>query len=351
MIFVFLIIGLSQRLIFLPGGFDIHGLDVISPERIYACGKGGFILYTLDGGKKWEKVWTGVNLLLTDVDFVDEKNGWVAGERGIVLFSGDGGRTWRLQREPVFMHLLDVLFLDHLHGWAVGDWGEVIKTSDGGNMWVDVPLKLDARERGLLEPIAVEDLFGKDGKILVKSGEKIPDEILKEIDSGRIRANIRNDVVLNSVLFLDKSNGIVAGEGGMFFITRDGGENFNEFSAFNSEFYASFFSIALSENFLVLSGGGGKMVKVDKKGKILGEINPGIGERDIYSVDIKGNTFCVAGNEGLVAYSFDGGRDFRRFEKDEISLLWFRRAISPKEGICVFGGKRGALVVVEKDGH
>lgn len=349
---MFLMISLTTRLILLPDGFDVHGMDAISSERIYVCGKGGTVFYTHDGGNKWERVRTGFNLLLTDIEFIDEKNGWVVGERGIVLFTDDGGKSWKLQRKPSFLNLLDVFFLDNLHGWAVGDWGEIIKTYDGGNNWSEIPLKLDARERGVFEPVAAEEVFEKDRKILVKKGERIPDEILKRIDSGEIKAKIRNDVVLNSVLFFDKRNGVVAGEGGKFFITKDGGKNFIEFSAFREDFYASIFSLAPFKDFIVMVGGGGKMLKVMKNtGRVYEEINSGIGERDVYSIDIKENTFCLAGNDGLVAYSFDGGKSFLKFENREISYLWFRRAVSPKDGVCIFGGKKGRVVVVEKNGH
>lgn len=349
----FLLIGLAHRLLLLPDGFDVHGMDVISEERIYVCGKGGTILYTIDGGKKWEKVWTGFNLLLTDIDFVDEKKGWAVGERGIVLYTDDGGKSWKLQRKPSFLNLLDVFFLDELHGWAVGDWGEVIKTSDGGKSWIDIPLKLDAKKRGIFEPVAVEDVYDKDGKILVRKGELILDEVLSRIDSGEIKAKIRNDVVLNSAFFVDERNGILTGEGGKFFITGDGGESFIEFSAFGEEVYASIFSIApFNKDFVVMAGGGGKVVKVARNtGKVLEEIDSGAGGRDIYSIDVKGNTFCLAGNDGFVAYSFDGGKSFKRYENREISYLWFRRAVSPKDGVCFFGGKKGRIVVVEKNGH
>jgi len=347
-----LITGLTFRILLLPDQFDVHGMDVISKERIYVCGKRGTIFYTIDGGKKWEKVWTGFNVLLTDIDFVNEKKGWAVGERGIVLFTEDGGKSWKVQREPFFLNLLDVFFLDELRGWAVGDWGEVIRTTDGGKSWVEIPLKLDARERDIFEPVAVEDVCDKEGKVLVKKGELISEEVLNRIDSGEIKAKIRKDVVINSVLFIDERNGILAGEGGKFFITRDGGENFFEFSAFGSEGYASIFGIALfDKDSIIMAGGGGKMVRVMKnRGKVLKEFDFEAGERDIYSIDVKGKTWCLAGNDGLVAYSFDGGKSFKRFESEEISYLWFRRAVSPEDGICFFGGKKGKVVVVEKNG-
>lgn len=343
---IFLMAGLKVELMHLPMEFDIHGMDVISPEIIYVCGKGGLVLYSSDGGKRWTKKDTGYPLLLTDIDFIDEKKGWVAGERGIILFTDDGGTTWKVQRKPVFLHLLDLFFLDELHGWAVGDWGEMVITDDGGKEWRELPLKLDARKRGTMEPVAGEDIK-RGEEILVKKGDFIPEEILSEIDRGGIKGYIRNDVVLNSALFFNEKEGLVVGEGGRIFWTDDGGKTFKEFIPMGEDFYGSFFSAVAGEGEVIVGGGGGVISKIDlktKKVKTVKKIDEK--ERGIYSMDMKGRTICIAGEDGLTGYSSDGGDTFEIMENEKTAFLWFRRAVAIEEGTCLFGGKKGTLVRV-----
>ena len=62
------------------------------------------------------------------------------GDRGVILLSDDSGRTWRQARVPVSVLLTGVRFATPQVGWAVGHSGVVLKTQDAGQSWV---LQLD----------------------------------------------------------------------------------------------------------------------------------------------------------------------------------------------------------------
>lgn len=64
------------------------------------------------------------------------------GERGLVVLSDDRGRSWRQAPCPVSVGLTVVRFADERHGVAVGHGGTVLTTADGGESWV---LRLDGR--------------------------------------------------------------------------------------------------------------------------------------------------------------------------------------------------------------
>lgn len=64
------------------------------------------------------------------------------GERGIVVLSDDAGARWRQVPCPVSVTLTMVRFADARHGVAVGHGGAVLTTADGGDSW---QLRLDGR--------------------------------------------------------------------------------------------------------------------------------------------------------------------------------------------------------------
>ena len=71
---------------------------------------------------------------------------WVAvGERGLALTSNDRGQTWRQARVPVSVTLTAVAFADDSRGYATGHGGTVLGTSDGGLTWTRL---LDGRTIG-----------------------------------------------------------------------------------------------------------------------------------------------------------------------------------------------------------
>ena len=57
------------------------------------------------------------------------------GERGIVLWSDDGGARWQQAQVPTSVTLTAVRFADPRTGWATGHGGTVLGTQDGGQSW------------------------------------------------------------------------------------------------------------------------------------------------------------------------------------------------------------------------
>jgi len=157
---------------------------------------------------------TPVDLLLTAVYFVDDRNGWAVGHDGVILHSSDGGNTWVRQLEGRAISqlmlkwaesevarlelasaaapedeslisaldnanfalddakagveagpsrpLLDVWFRDAQEGWAVGAYGMIVHTRDGGSSWEFLP-GLENPERLHLNAV----LGTADGSVLV----------------------------------------------------------------------------------------------------------------------------------------------------------------------------------------
>jgi len=69
------------------------------------------------------------------------------GERGLVVVSDDGGRAWAQVPAPVSVSLTAVRFADARHGVAVGHGGVVLTTADGGLTWTQ---RMDGRRAAAL---------------------------------------------------------------------------------------------------------------------------------------------------------------------------------------------------------
>ena len=59
----------------------------------------------------------------------------LCGERGIVLWSDDQGAQWNQARVPVQVSLTAMAFSDDRNGWASGHFGVLLHTRDGGESW------------------------------------------------------------------------------------------------------------------------------------------------------------------------------------------------------------------------
>lgn len=141
-------------------------------ERLLAAGMRGVIVYSDDGGNRWQQGASPVQSDLTALTFVDARQGWAVGHDGVILATADGGKTWQrqldgrtaagrfaehyragqragqagadkllkeiernYQRGPV-LPFLDIAFDDDRRGFAVGSFGMIAATEDGGKTWV-----------------------------------------------------------------------------------------------------------------------------------------------------------------------------------------------------------------------
>ncbi len=115
------------------------------PQRGWACGFGGNITRTTDGGETWQTVVIPANQL-ESIHFVNESVGYVSGpdaSAGTIWKSVDGGVTWRdiTPTVPiqVGLNLWGCYFVDENNGVVIGGGCGTnqlfFRTTDGGNSW------------------------------------------------------------------------------------------------------------------------------------------------------------------------------------------------------------------------
>ena len=200
------------------------------------------------------------------------------GERGIALLSDDQGRHWRQVGVPVSVTLTAVAFADEKTGYAVGHGGVVLVTNDGGQTWAK---RLDGFQasRIVLEA-ARDDVSRSNAERLVAEGADKP---------------------FLDVHVFDARRAVVVGAYGLVFETRDGGQTWQSW-----------------------------MDRV-----------PNPKWLHIYAIRSLGDTIVLAGEQGLVCRSDDGGATFRRLDTGYKGSFFTAELPSPTE--MLVGGLRGNL--------
>jgi RHS repeat-associated protein len=80
------------------------------------------------------------NQSLNSVCFASNKVGYACGAGGVVIKTKDGGITWAATANTGITNTLrKVYFKDLLTGYAIGDAGKIVKTIDGGESWHEQP--------------------------------------------------------------------------------------------------------------------------------------------------------------------------------------------------------------------
>ncbi len=136
----------------IPGwNFSDHPrmMQVLTPLDIWAVGFGG-IYHSTDGGETWER---SSNMGGWALSFVSDTEGWVIDDNRLVYTSD--GDTWEEQivpmRAPVFRlsppYTTDIQFIDEDNGWIVGIEIKVMYTPDGGTSWYEQSVPEDVSSR------------------------------------------------------------------------------------------------------------------------------------------------------------------------------------------------------------
>ncbi|MEP7196253.1 MAG: YCF48-related protein [Saprospiraceae bacterium] len=79
----------------------IRCIKMVNSEVGYACADIGRIYKTLDGGESWERLNSGVQDPLFELDFSDVDHGIVCGFNGVILSTVDGGINWTPMLSPL----------------------------------------------------------------------------------------------------------------------------------------------------------------------------------------------------------------------------------------------------------
>jgi photosystem II stability/assembly factor-like uncharacterized protein len=281
----------------------------------------------------------------------------LAGERGLVVYSDDGGQKWQQAEVPAQVSLTALAFANAQQGWACGHFGSLLQTTDGGQRW---QLLLDGRRLAELELAAAGDdealreaaqrrvADGPD-KPLLDLGLS-PDGSLYAVGAYGL-AFVRRGDAWQSLhtrlpnrrrlhLYAVRSDGprvFIAGEQGLLLRSLDGGAHFE---ALASPYKGSFFGLLLTRDGTLLAYGlrgnvwrsadqGDSWTQVDNPVPV--SISAGLQRRD-------GSLLLLAQNGDLLL-SRDDGRSFVR--RSALPPLPSATFVEADAGHVVLAGLRG----------
>ena len=211
------------------------------------------------------------------------------GERGLVLLSDDQGKSWRQGHTPVSVTLTAVRFCDARHGVAVGHGGTVLTTDDGGRNWI---ARLDGRKAATIVLAAARAL---QRPAAIENAERL-------VSDGP-------DKPFFDVLMLSETHLLVVGAYGLALESRDGGLNWQSW-----------------------------MDRFDNPKSL-----------HYYALRRLGDLFLIAGEQGMVQLSGDGGQTFSRIETPYRGS--FFTAELPNAQELVLAGLRGNVWRSRDDGQ
>ncbi len=95
--------------------------------------------YTADGGKSWYLYSDWVDIMGTDINFVNRDTGFIASANGIIYKTTNGGQSWDTIQTPAEQDVLRLFFVDENNGWATLDNQnhnyQLLKTTNSGQSW------------------------------------------------------------------------------------------------------------------------------------------------------------------------------------------------------------------------
>ncbi|MCZ4303458.1 YCF48-related protein [Zoogloeaceae bacterium G21618-S1] len=211
------------------------------------------------------------------------------GESGTVLLSDDDGRSWRqAMTVPASVALTGVYFVSATLGWAIGHAGVVLNTDDGGETW---SRQLDGRQIGAL---AIDEARA------MPAGS---DEAARLMRDAELLVRDGPDKPLLGLYFANEKQGWVVGAYGLALETEDGGLTWRA-----------------------------AMRRI-----------PNSGARHLYSVVPTADGLLIAGEQGRLFASTDGGQHFSRLES-HYPGTWFGAMALGKDRLLAFGLRGNAWV-------
>lgn len=195
----------------------LYGIWFIDPTNGFAVGASGGILSTANGGVNWSQTLTSANTF-KDIAFSGSKTGYIVGANGEIRKTIDGGASWQVQTSGVSQNLNSICLQGENLGLIAGEGGVILKTSNAGTTWT-------AKQSGTSDNLnSVYFIDSNTGWIVGDAGK-----ILYTTNGGDswTTQSTGTTTLLKSVNFIDKNKGWAVGDVGTILYTTDGGAHWN----------------------------------------------------------------------------------------------------------------------------
>jgi len=203
-----------------------YGVASPAENVIWAVGRGGKIVRSEDGGRKWARQPSATDANLQSIAAWDAARAVVVGNDATVLLSADGGRSWQagagLPSEAQGRKLIRVRRAADGSAYAVGEFGLVLSAPRFGGAWESL---------GRQEDVAWNDIAAS-GHTLILVGEF--GRVRRSADGGRSWQDVASPVkssLLGVAVSADGRLAVAVGLEGVVLLSADDGRSWRAVSS------------------------------------------------------------------------------------------------------------------------
>jgi len=217
------------------------------------------------------------------------------GEHGVIVISDDQGVSWHQAASPVSVTLTSVHFVSSTEGFITGQFGVVLRTQDGGQTWTRV-----------LDGITAAHLAVTAAAQMVAAAPTDPTALAALAEAHRLVAQGPDKPFFDSYFF-DAQNGFVIGAYNLIYRTADGGRSWTAWMSHTGN----------TRRF------------------------------HLYAMAADGRDIYIAGEQGLVLRSIDGGQTFQQLSTPYAGSF-FSVATAPSGEVVIAGLEGNAFRSVDQ---
>lgn len=170
---------------------------------------------------------------LIAVYFTSSDKGWIAGDDGYLAFTNDGGRNWQKKDIGTTESINEIYFRNDDNGYLVAG-KKMFITKDGGENWRETRIyRLNDFPNGSPEFLSIRFANKKRGivigSILDRKGENVVDSLVMRTEDGGeswVRVAVPSKTELYHLDFVGDNYCWIVGDGGLILASTDGGANF-----------------------------------------------------------------------------------------------------------------------------
>ncbi|WP_181456811.1 WD40/YVTN/BNR-like repeat-containing protein [Pseudomonas fluorescens] len=261
------------------------------------------------------------------------------GERGTVLLSDDDGKSWSTHQAGTMDTLTAVTFQNDTQGFAVGHGGNILKTVDGGSSWKSV---LDGKKLISLTTKAASQAlaqFDKDQDVSADDADHF------QAYAKRLEENGTSEPLF-SIKFMNESLGFAVGAYGMILRTRDAGETWAVWMTHvDNPQELHLYTILETNGAIYLAGEQGFLARSLDGGEHFTRLETGFAGSFFTLAADKRSTLYAGGLQGQLIASSDQGTSWRKVETDS-NISWIASQLD-EQGNVILGNLAGGLYTVK----
>lgn len=320
----------------------VHDVWGSGADDVYVVGERGLILHSTDGGKSWREERSGTQAHLRAVWGSSNREVFVAGEDGVLLRSTDKGASWQALRPGKTGDILALWGTGPGRLYFADSRGEVIASDDAGRSYRRLYTVAPLWEED--PPVNLRRVFGLTDEILFAAGDE--GRLYRSENGGDSWQSLPGDATqIRDVWGSGPDNLYLARESGAIWRSSDAGKTWAALPFSTEDEPCRLFGFGTEIVFVLTRSG---LYQSSDQGNTWQKLSLPEGStklRDLWASS--GNDLYLAGDDGLMLRSADGGANWRKIDTGTRAEIVAIQGVSTKEAYAALTGLGGAAKVLK----